>query len=81
MSSRIYPQACIAATIRQENKGFGLSYLPQTPGETPRRYLFVAIDRATCGVCMHICGDMTGQSSVDLLRRLKLARQSGSVRS
>lgn len=38
-----------------------------------RRYLFVAIDRATRRVFLRIYGDMNGKSSVDLLRRLKLA--------
>ncbi|WP_305825853.1 integrase core domain-containing protein, partial [Massilia brevitalea] len=37
------------------------------------RYLFVAIDRATRWVFMHIYGDMTDKSSVDFLRRLQLA--------
>lgn len=43
------------------------------PDKTSRRYLFVAIDRATRWVFMHIYGDMTKKSSVDFLRRLKLA--------
>ena len=43
------------------------------PGETSRRYLFVAIDRATRWVFLHIYGDMTDKSSVDFLRRLKPA--------
>jgi len=47
-------------------------YLPQMPDETSRRYLFVAIDRATRWVFMHIHGDMTDKTSVDFLRRLKL---------
>lgn len=38
-----------------------------------RRDLFVAIDRATRWVFLHIYGDMTDSSSVDFLRRLKLA--------
>jgi transposase InsO family protein len=50
-----------------------IKYLPQMPDETSRRYLFVAIDRATRWVFMHIYGDMTDKSSVDFLRRLKLA--------
>ena len=48
-------------------------YLPQMPDETSRRYLFVTIDRATRWVFMHIYSDMTEASSVDFLRRLKLA--------
>jgi hypothetical protein len=50
-----------------------IKYLPQMPDETSRRYLFVAIDRATRWVFMRIYGDMTEASSVDFLRRLKLA--------
>lgn len=41
--------------------------------ETSRRYLCVAIDRATRWVFMYIYGDVTHKSSVDFLRRLKLA--------
>ena len=43
------------------------------PGKTSRRYVFVAIDRTMRRVFMHIYGDMTDKSSVDFLRRLKLA--------
>lgn len=43
------------------------------PDETSRRYLFVAMDRATRWVFMRIYGDMPEASSVDFLRRLKLA--------
>jgi len=50
-----------------------IKYLPQMPDETSRRYPFVAIDRATRWVFLHIYGDMTNRSSVDFLRRLKLA--------
>jgi transposase InsO family protein len=41
------------------------------PDVTSRRYLFVAIDRATRLVLMHIYDDMTEASSADFLRRLK----------
>jgi transposase InsO family protein len=50
-----------------------IKYLPQMPDETSRRYLFVAIDRATRWVFLHIYKDMTDASSVDFLHRLKLA--------
>jgi transposase InsO family protein len=50
-----------------------IKYLPQMPDETSRHYLFVAIDRATRWVFMHIYADMTEASSVDFVRRLKLA--------
>jgi transposase InsO family protein len=63
-------------TFKDYERGFvhiDIKYLPQIPDETSRRYLFVAIDRATRWVSMHIYGDMTDKSSVDFLRRLKLA--------
>jgi len=63
-------------TLKDYEPGFihiDIKYLPQMPAETSRRYLFVAIDRATRWVFMHIYGDMTEASSVDFLRRLKLA--------
>ena len=63
-------------TFKDYEPGFihiDIKYLPQMPDETSRRYLFVAIDRATRWVFMHIYGDMTETSSVDFLRRLKLA--------
>ncbi len=41
--------------------------------ETSLRCRFVAIDRATRGVFMHVYGDITETSSVGFLRRLKLA--------
>jgi hypothetical protein len=63
-------------TFKDYEPGFihiDIKYLPQIPDETSRRYLFVAIDRATRWVFMHIYGDMTEKSSVDFLRRLELA--------
>ncbi len=63
-------------TFKDYEPGFvhiDIKYLPQMPDETSRRYLFVAIDRATRWVFLHICGDMTDKSSVDFQRRLKLA--------
>ena len=62
-------------TFKDYEPGFihiDIKYLPQTPDETSRCYLFVAIDRTTRWDFMHICGDMTEASSVDFLRRLKL---------
>ena len=43
------------------------------PDESARHYLFVAIDRATRWVCLHIYGDMSDKSRGDFVRRLKLA--------
>jgi hypothetical protein len=63
-------------TFKDYKPGFihiDIKYLPQMPDETSRRYLFVAIDRATRWVFMHVYGDTTDKSSVDFLRRLKLA--------
>ena len=41
-----------------------IKYVSQMPDETSRRYLFVAIGRATRWVFMHIYSDMTQTSSV-----------------
>ncbi len=63
-------------TFKDYGPGFihiEIKYLPQMPGKTSRRYVFVAIDRTMRRVFMHIYGDMTDKSSVDFLRRLKLA--------
>lgn len=63
-------------TFKDYEPGFihiDIKYLPQMPDETSRRYLFVAIDRATRWVFMQTYGDMTEARSVDFLRRLKLA--------
>jgi hypothetical protein len=48
-----------------------IKYLPQMPDENRRRYLYVAIDRATRWVYMRIYRDQTEKSSVDFVRRLK----------
>ncbi len=50
-----------------------IKYLPQMPDETTRRYLFVAIDRATRWVYMHIYADQTENSSADFLYQVKKA--------
>jgi len=50
-----------------------IKYLPQMPDETHRRYLFVAIDRATRWVYMRTYRDQTEASSTDFLRRLRHA--------
>ena len=55
-------------TFKDYEPGFvhvDTKYLPQMPDETSRRYLFVAIDRATRWVFLHIYGDMTDKSSVE----------------
>ena len=50
-----------------------IKYLPQMPDETHRRYLFVAIDRATRWVYLRTYRDQTERSSSDFLRRLQQA--------
>ena len=46
-----------------------IKYLPRMPDETARRYLFVAIDRATRWVYLAIYNDQTEASSTDFLRK------------
>ena len=50
-----------------------IKYLPQMPDETERRYLFVAIDRATRWVFMEIYADQSDSSSTDFLIKLNKA--------
>ena len=55
-------------TFKDYEPGFlhmDIKYLPRMPDEKQRRYLFVAIDRATRWVFMHIYADQSEQSSVD----------------
>ena len=61
-------------TFKDYEPGFvhiDIKYLPQMPDEAHRRYLFVAIDRATRWVYFRIYGNQTDVSSTDFLRRLK----------
>ena len=63
-------------TFKDYEPGFlhiDIKYLPQMPDETHRRYLFVAIDRATRWVYMRTYRDQSDRSSTDFLRRLKQA--------
>ena len=63
-------------TFKDYEPGFihiDIKYLPQMPDETARRYLFVAIDRATRWVYMDIYADQTDSSSVDFLSKVKAA--------
>ena len=60
-------------TFKDYEPGFvhvDIKYLPQMPDERQRRYLFVAIDRATRWVFVHIYGDQSEASSCDFLWRL-----------
>ncbi|MBB1078238.1 IS481 family transposase, partial [Rhodoferax sp. 4810] len=47
-----------------------VKYLPQMPDETHRRYLFVAIDRATRWVYLELLDDKTAASASAFLNRL-----------
>ena len=63
-------------TFKDYEPGFlhiDIKYLPQMPDETHRRYLFVAIDRATRWVFMRTYCDQSERSSTDFLRRLRRA--------
>jgi transposase InsO family protein len=50
-----------------------IKYLPQMPDEKARRYLFVAIDRATRWVCLRIYARQDEAAATDFLRRLNQA--------
>jgi transposase InsO family protein len=63
-------------TFKDYEPGFlhvDIKYLPQMPDEAAHRYLFVAIDRATRWVFMHIYADQSEASSVNFLERLQRA--------
>ena len=63
-------------TFKDYKPGFlhiDIKYLPQMPDETHRRYLVVAIDRATRWVFMRSYRDQSDKSSTDFLRRLRRA--------
>ena len=63
-------------TFKDYEPGFihiDIKYLPQMQDETARRYLFVAIDRATRWVYIDIYADQTDSSSVDFLSKVKAA--------
>jgi transposase InsO family protein len=50
-----------------------IRYLPQMPDEIARRYLFVAIDRASRWVFMEIYANQSDSSSTDFLIKVKNA--------
>lgn len=63
-------------TFKSYEPGFvhiDIKYLPQMPDETQRRYLFVAIDRATRWVFVRIYADQSEASSCDFLWRVHQA--------
>ena len=64
----------VKKTFKDYEPGFvhvDIKYLPQMPDETHRRYLFVAIDRATRWVYFRTYRNQSEASSTDFLRRLK----------
>ena len=64
----------VLKTFKDYEPGFlhiDIKYLPQMPDESHRRYLYVAIDRATRWVYMRSYRNQTEASSTDFLRRLK----------
>ena len=63
----------VRKTFKDYAPGFihvDIKYLPQMADETSRRYLFVAIDRATRWVYVRIYANQSEKSSADFLRRL-----------
>jgi hypothetical protein len=69
-------EPAIGKTFKDDESGFlhiDIKYLPQMPDETQRRYLFVAIDRATRWVFMKIYADQTESRSIDFLGKVKQA--------
>ena len=63
-------------TFKDYEPGFvhvDIKYLPQMADETSRRYLFVAIDRATRWVHVRSYKDQSEASSTDFVRRLHAA--------
>jgi len=62
-----------AKTFKDYEPGFvhiDIKYLPQMPDETQRRYLFVAIDRATRWVHIGLYDDQSEASAVHFLERV-----------
>jgi transposase InsO family protein len=60
-------------TFKDYEPGFvhiDIKYLPQMPDETQRRYLFVAIDRATRWVHVGLYDDQSEASAVNFLERV-----------
>jgi len=77
MQAELNPGAApMVKTFKSYEPGFvhvDIKYLPQMPDETSRRYLFVAIDRATRWVHVGIYADQSELSSTHFLRSLHKA--------
>ncbi len=70
-------------TFKDYEPGFlhiDIKYLPQVPDESARRYMFVAIDRATRWVFIEIYTDQSESSSVDFLTKVQQACPVGIVK-
>lgn len=68
-------------TFKDYEPGFvhvDIKYMPQRPDESRRRYLFVAIDRATRWVYLAIRGDKTQRSACAFLKSCMPRRRSAS---
>jgi transposase InsO family protein len=79
LRAALYPQEADPApakTFKDYEPGYvhvDIKYLPQMPDETQRRYLFVAIDRATRWVFIKIYADQSEDSAVSFLEQLHAA--------
>ena len=76
LSPEVDADVPVKKTFKDYEPGFvhiDIKYLPQMPDETARRYLFVAIDRATRWVFLRIYNDQSQASSVDFLQKLHAA--------
>ena len=76
LAARETDQPVTKKSFKDYEPGFlhmDIKYLPQMPDETERRYLFVAIDRATRWVFMEIYADQSDSSSTDFLIKLNKA--------
>jgi transposase InsO family protein len=58
---------------RSDSGHIDIKYLPWMPDEIPRRYLFVAIDRASRWVFPRIYNNQSEASSLDFPKRLQAA--------
>jgi transposase-like protein len=73
MQAELEGDAPVVKTFKDYEPGYfhiDIKYLPQMPDEAQRKYLFVAIDRATRWVYFRIYAEQSEQSSCDFLQRL-----------
>ncbi len=70
-------------TFKDYEPGFihiDIKYLPKMPDDSERRYLFVAIDRATRWGFLHVYDKQTDSNAVDFLHRVKKAAPMNIVK-